>query len=292
MKPQAVGDFAIRAVVEATMPERTPAEMFPTADADMLAAHMEWMVPEFAEADTGLIRLAYQSFVVETPRANILVDTCIGNHKPRRYAQFNMRNGPWLDNLQALGYAPEAIDVVMCTHMHPDHAGWNTRLEDGRWVPTFPNARYIFARDESEYWEADSAGGASTRIGDTFIDSVLPVMEAGLAELVDGDFELERGIHFEPTPGHTPGHVVVHLQSNGDAGVLSGDLMHSPVQVREPHWSTCFCMDMEMSAQSRIGFVDAHADTGTLIVPCHFGGETAGRIVGTAGGGTTFDFVD
>ena len=290
MQPLTIGAFTVKSVHEDTGAYITPADMFPTATADAVAAHLDWMAPTYFDIASGKLKLAFQSFILQTPQHNILIDTCVGEDKERANPDFHMKKWPWMDNLKALGLTPADIDIVMCTHLHPDHVGWNTQLRDGRWVPTFPNAKYVFARDEYAHWEAESARG-SERVGLTFIDSVLPVMEAGQAVLVDHDHQIEDGIWLEPTPGHSPGHVIVNVESNGERGAFIGDLMHHPILVPHPEWSTCFCWDMEMSAASRTAFVDTHTDAGTLVVPVHFAGATAGHITRT-GDSQKFTFLD
>jgi glyoxylase-like metal-dependent hydrolase (beta-lactamase superfamily II) len=282
MKIQRIGDFTVQSVVEHVAPYIGATDMFPAATPEAIARHLDDMAPAHIEAATGKLIMAFQSFILQTPRHTILIDTCVGEDKERANPGFHMKKWPWMQNLHALGLTPEDIDIVMCSHLHPDHVGWNTQLVDGRWVPTFPNARYVFARDEYQYWEAENAKGAE-RVGLTFMDSVLPVMEAGQAILVDNDHAVEDGVWLEPTPGHSPGHVVINVESGGERGALIGDLMHHPIQVPHADWSTCFCWDMDMSSASRTKFVDAHTDTGTLILPVHFAGETAGRIVDTSG---------
>jgi len=290
MQPLTIGAFSVQSVHEATGAYITPADMFPTATADAVAAHMDWMAPTYFDIASGKLKLTFQSFILQTPHHNILIDTCVGEDKERANPDFHMKKWPWMDNLAALGLTPADIDIVMCTHLHPDHVGWNTQLVDGRWVPTFPNAKYVFARDEYAHWEAESAAGAE-RVGLTFIDSVLPVMEAGQAVLVDHDHEIETGVWLEPTPGHSPGHVIVNVESDGERGAFIGDLMHHPIQVPHPEWSTCFCWDMEMSAASRSKFVDAQTDSGNLVLPVHCAGATAGHIV-TMGDSRTFKYLD
>ncbi|MEP4378530.1 MAG: MBL fold metallo-hydrolase [Alphaproteobacteria bacterium] len=290
MQPLTIGEYSVKSVHENTGAYITPADMFPTAAPEAVAAHLDWMAPTYFDIISGKLKLTFQSFILQTPRHNILIDTCVGEDKERANPDFHMKKWPWMDNLKALGLTPADIDIVMCTHLHPDHVGWNTQLRDGRWVPTFPNAKYVFARDEYAHWEAESAQG-SERVGLTFIDSVLPVMEAGQAVLVDHDHQIEDGIWLEPTPGHSPGHVIVNVESNGERGAFIGDLMHHPVQVPHPEWSTCFCWDMEMSAASRTAFVDTHTDAGTLVVPVHFAGTTAGRIT-RYGDAQKFTFLD
>jgi glyoxylase-like metal-dependent hydrolase (beta-lactamase superfamily II) len=290
MQPLTIGEFSVKSVHEDTGAYITPADMFPTATAEAVAAHLDWMAPTYFDVASGKLKLAFQSFVLQTPQHNILIDTCVGEDKERTHPEFHMKKWPWMDNLKALELTPADIDIVMCTHLHPDHVGWNTQLRDGRWVPTFPNAKSVFARDEYAHWEKESAQG-SERIGLTFIDSVLPVMEAGQAVLVDHDHQIEDGIWLEPTPGHSPGHVIVNVESNGERGAFIGDLMHHPIQVPHPEWSTCFCWDLEMSAASRTAFVEKHTDAGTLVLPVHFAGATAGRIT-RYGDAQKFSFVD
>ena len=290
MQPLTIGAFTVKSVHEDTGAYITPADMFPTATAEAVAEHLDWMTPTYFDVASGKLKLAFQSFILQTPDHNILIDTCVGEDKERTHPDFHMKKWPWMDNLLALGLTPADIDIVMCTHLHPDHVGWNTQLRDGRWVPTFPNAKYVFARDEYAHWEKESAQG-SERIGLTFIDSVLPVMEAGQAVLVDHDHQIEDGIWLEPTPGHSPGHVIVNVESNGERGAFIGDLMHHPIQVPHPEWSTCFCWDMEMSAASRTAFVDTHTDAGTLVLPVHFAGATAGHIT-RYGNAQKFTFLD
>lgn len=289
MRTQRIGDFSVQSVIEHVAPHISAHEMFPAATPEAIARHMAQMAPTHMEAATGNLIMAFQSFILRTANHTILIDTCVGEDKERDHPDFHMKKWPWMDNLHALDLTPGDIDIVMCSHLHPDHVGWNTQLVDGRWVPTFPNAKYVFAREEYRYWEAEHAKGAE-RVGMTFMDSVLPVMEAGQAILVDNDHAVEDGVWLEPTPGHSPGHVVVHVESAGERGALIGDLMHHPLQVPHPDWSTCFCWDMDMSAASRTKFVDAHADAGTLILPVHFAGETAGHIV-DANGTPEFAFV-
>lgn len=289
MQPQTIGEFTVQSVVELVAPYIPATEMFPSATPEALAKHMDWMAPTHIDPATGNLVMAFQSFVLQTPNHTILIDTCVGEDKERANPGFHMKKWPWMANLHALGLTPADIDIVMCSHLHPDHVGWNTQLRDGRWVPTFPNAKYVFARDEYEYWEEQSAQNAE-RVGLTFIDSVLPVMESGQAILVDNDHAVEDGVWLEPTPGHSPGHVIINVESKGERGALIGDLMHHPIQVPHADWSTCFCWDFDMSAASRMKFVDHHTDTGTLILPVHFAGGTAGQII-DAGGTPKFAFA-
>ena len=289
MKPRACGACHIAPVVESITPFRTPADMYPDVTDEIVAKHMHWMAPDYLDAATGKMLFSFQSFVVKTPRLTILVDACIGEDKERPgRPHWHRQKWPWMANLLAAGVTPEDIDIVMCTHLHIDHVGWNTQLKDGRWVPTFPNARYVFSEKEYRHWE--SMLGKS-EIGDNvFNDSVLPVVEAGRAYLVRDDHEIDHGIVLEPTPGNTPGHVALNLQSDGDTALFTGDLFHHPLQVYEPDLSSAVCTDMELSRKSRYDFCGKYADSGALIVPAHFTGTGAGEIR-TEGEGWRFDFV-
>ena len=275
-----IGDAAVDGVLEWLGIYRDPLEMYPDATREAVDAHREWLVPHSLDPETGRLIMAFRSYLIRTPRLTVLVDTCVGNDKERPLRpNWHRQNWPWLDNLRAHGVTPEDIDVVLCTHLHTDHVGWNTRLDDGRWVPTFPNAKYLFHSKEFEYWEGEFRH--QEWIKDAFIDSVLPVVEAGKAVMVSGDHEIDSGLWLEETPGHTPGAVCLNLQNSGGHAVFCGDLMHHPLQVPESQWSTIFCTDPDLSRETRMAFVDRFAETDSLILPAHFANKGGGRIVGT-----------
>jgi glyoxylase-like metal-dependent hydrolase (beta-lactamase superfamily II) len=216
--------------------------------------------------------------VIRTPHATILVDTCSGNDKERPHKQrYHRKNWPYLANLGAAGLAPEDIDFVLCTHLHADHVGWNTRLVDGRWVPTFPNARYLFARQEWEHWERAELRARYTT-DPYYEDSLLPVMERGLAQLVASDYAFDDSVWIEPWPGHTPGHVCVVARSPQGTVILSGDIMHTALQCAEPQLNSCFCVDPEAARTTRRRFLETFAERPVMIIPSHFPTPTAGWI--------------
>lgn len=268
-----VGRLRVGAVVETAGPTRAT-WLFPSATPEGLDRHRAWLAPHFLDAEGRLLQSVH-TFAVKAPDLTVLVDTCIGNDKDRGGRRpFHMLRTGFLETLRAAGITPEAVDVVICTHLHVDHVGWNTRLVDGRWVPTFPNATYLFAGEEWEYWRHEK---------DMCIaDSVVPIVEAGRARLVAADHVVDRWLRFEPTPGHTPGHVCVRLTTGAGDAVFSGDLMHRVVQVAEPQWSSRFCYDGKRAARTRREFIERHADTGTLILAAHF--PRPGRIVRVDGG--------
>jgi len=248
---------------------------------DAIEAERDWMEPYFLapkdKGKPGLLAASIHTYVIRTPKHTILVDTCNGNHKKRDgIPAFNMLNTDYLEKMAALGVKPEQVDYVMCTHLHLDHVGWNTKLENGRWVPTFPRARYIFAKTEYDHWLNNKDGHA---MDGSFEDSVLPVVEAGRADLVKNDFAIDDSIWLEPAPGHTPGSVCINLANGGQSALFTGDCFHHPIQVANPDWSTSFCSDMAGSATARRKIIDKICDTDTYILAAHFMDPTAAHIV-------------
>jgi glyoxylase-like metal-dependent hydrolase (beta-lactamase superfamily II) len=227
-----VGDLNIHRVIEQETSFVPALEMLPGLTPEVLAENRAWMRQAKALDEQDVLLLCFQSYVVKTPHHTILIDSCIGNDKPRpQRPKWNMKtDDTYLRALGAAGFSPDDIDFVMCTHLHVDHVGWNTRLENGRWVPTFPKARYVFAKQEFDHW---SAQNAKTEIP-PFVDSVLPVVEANRHELVGNDHQIGDHVRILPTPGHTPGHIAVTMGRGKDDAVFSGDLMHSPLQTLYP----------------------------------------------------------
>lgn len=279
-----VGEFRIDRVIETETPFIEPGVFLPDFEPEVLEANRDWLMPRYVDPATGKLILAIQSYVVRSGRRTILVDTCVGNDKPRPARPgWHMQSWPYLADLARLGVTPESVDFVMCTHLHIDHVGWNTRRLDGRWVPTFPRARYIFARAEYEFWRERDRTGTQGPVPNVFDDSVQPVVEAGQAELVATDYEFDRGLWFEPAPGHTTGNVVIHLESGDARAVLSGDVMHHPLQLIRPEWSSRACEDKALSARTRRALIERYADTPTLIAPAHFASPSIGRVVSHRG---------
>jgi glyoxylase-like metal-dependent hydrolase (beta-lactamase superfamily II) len=274
MDPITVGRLRISAVVERSGPTR-PTWLLPDAVPAALERHRAWLAPHFLD-DKGRLLQSIHAFVVEGPDLRMIVDTCVGNDKDRGgRAPFHMLRTTFLDALAAAGFPPESIDVVLCTHLHVDHVGWNTRLENGRWVPTFARARHLFARREWEHWSSEQDDDAKRIMS----DSVRPILDAGLATLVAMDDRISSEIRLEPTPGHTPGHVSVRLSSGDAEAVITGDLMHHPVQMAEPQWATPFDTDAEQARTTRREFCARYADTPVTVLGTHFNHPTAGRIV-------------
>ncbi|MGH6716262.1 MAG: MBL fold metallo-hydrolase [Bradyrhizobium sp.] len=271
-----VGDLAIHRIIEQETSFLPALDMLPELTPEILGENRAWMKKINALDDNDVLILCFQSYLVRTPHHTILVDTCIGNHKPRpnRPNWHQKTDDTYLRALAAAGVSVGDIDFVMCTHLHPDHVGWNTRLDNGRWVPTFPNARYVFGKAEFEHWTAQNA---KTEVA-PFADSVLPVVEAGKAEIVSSDFAIGDHLRILPTPGHTPGHVALAFGKGKDYAVCSGDLIHTPLQALYPELSPKFDIDPAQAAVTRRSFLERYCDTDTLCCTAHFPSPSAGRI--------------
>lgn len=239
------------------------------------------LAPDYVDG-AGALLMAFQSFVLEGGGRRILVDTCTGNDRSRpTFGAFDHQRRPFLTELAAAGFPPESIDTVVCTHLHVDHVGWNTRLAGGRWVPTFPRARYRFGAADIELWSHST----DPLHGPAFADSVRPVLEAGLVDPVDGSTELGAGITLQPTPGHTPGHLSVWI---GQDCVVTGDVLHHPIQCRHPDWTATGDVDPDQARATRRTLLDTCAGTGALMLGTHFAGSGAGRV---ARAGNHYDFT-
>lgn len=271
-----LGEVSISRIVEIGRSAFPTAQMLPESDAGRIVQHHRWIKPHFFDDVTGDMGSRIQTWIVRTPRHTVLIDTGVGNDKIRHETDlWNQRQGGYLGDLRAAGVTPEQVDLVLCTHLHVDHCGWNTRREGDRWVPTFPRARHLFARREWEHW-ARERDEDTARI---MADSVKPVLDAGLADLVEMDHRISEEIRLEPTPGHTPGHVSVRLHSGGQDAVITGDLMHHPIQMAEPQWQTPFDSDAAAAVKTRRAFCEQYADTPVTVLGTHFHHPTAGRIV-------------
>lgn len=230
---------------------------------------LPWLIPAFA-TEEGRLKMSIHSLLVETPSRRIIVDTGLGNGKQgRNVPTWNNRKDPFLDRLTAAGFPPDSIDMVLCTHLHVDHVGWNTKLLDGKLVPTFVNARYVFGKTEHDYWRDHSAAPDRRAV---FGDSVQPITDAGKADLVASDERLADEITLIPTPGHSPGHMSVHIRSDGQEALLMGDVAHHPCQMAHLDWSSTADSDARQSAATRRELFSRFADTRTLVIGGHFSG--------------------
>ncbi len=266
-----IGDVTVTRIVEI---EATGgmSRIIPQATREAVR-EIPWLYPHFAD-ENGRMRGSIHALVVETPDRRIVVDTCVGNDKARDVPAWNMLQTRFLDDLAGAGYPIASIDTVLCTHLHVDHVGWNTRLVEGRWQPTFPQARYLMGRHEFEHWQRTEREGQA----EVMADSVYPVFEAGLVDLVETDHELAPEIRLMPTPGHTPGHVSVAIESRGERALITGDFMHHPCQMACPHWSSAPDSDPAQAIQTRRTMLSGLADQPVLVIGTHFATPTAGYV--------------
>ncbi|GHG49942.1 MBL fold metallo-hydrolase [Streptomyces griseocarneus] len=288
MQTITLGAVDITRVVEWHAPFVPAPVMFPDADPRMWRDNASWLAPDFWDPRTDQVIGNAQTWVLRSEGRTILVDTGLGNDKDRPGTP------PWsglrtdfLDRLLAAGVRPEDVDVVVNTHLHADHVGWNTRLVDGEWVPTFPNATYVIARADFDYWnpanghpKRGALAGADAE-GDhrlVFEDSVAPVHRAGRTVLWEGGYRIDGQLSLEPAPGHTPGSCVLRLESGSERALFIGDLVHSPLQIVEPDCDTCLSEDQAQATRSRRRILERAADTKALVFPAHLAGHGAAEV--------------
>ncbi len=281
-----IGDVTVTQIVELTfqgledfLPDATPEAVLP----------IEWLQPDFITPE-GVLRFSIHALVIDTGDQRIVVDTCVGNDKPREFfPDWHMLQTDFLSDLETAGYPAESIDTILCTHLHLDHVGWNTMLVDGKWVPTFPNAKCLIERNEFAFTNDESTNeDIEPWLRDmnrtVMADSIQPLADAGLLELIDNDHRICDEVRLIPTPGHTIGHVSVEISSKGESGLITGDFIHHPCQLVHPEWSVSTDYDQQQSRESRGRVFSAIADTPTLVIGTHWPPPTAGRVVreGTA----------
>ena len=263
-----VGSARITRIEEMPGPAFRLSTLFPDWDESIFDANKDWLVPHYVNPVKMTALLNMHSWILQYDDWTILVDTCIGNDKDRMPAEkWHQVHSPYLERLAQAGFEPEDIDIVMCTHLHVDHVGWNTRLLDGRWVPTFPNARYVFSQTEFEHFQTNATD--MDRI--SFGDSVLPIVEHGLAEMTNGNHALCEGLLVQPAPGHTPGHITLTLETGDHAAIFTGDILHHPLQILHPDWNSRFCSLPDEARRSRRRVLEFCVERDALLMPAHFG---------------------
>jgi glyoxylase-like metal-dependent hydrolase (beta-lactamase superfamily II) len=275
-----VGRVKITRIVEMDLP--VPAQVIPQATAAELR-RLAWLYPHFVGGDDDILKLSVHALLVETPGLKLLVDTCVGNDRPREITGGQPLATPFLQYLDEAGASRDTVGAVICTHLHVDHVGWNTMLENGKWIPTFPQARYLIGRREYDFWSTHDDEEQQTMLG----DSVKPIFDAGLVQLVELDEVISPEIRLIPSIGHTPGHVSVMIESEGERAVITGDMTHHPCQIAHPDW---FFGDSDRKAAvlTRARLFGEWADQAILVIGTHFPAPTAGRIVRD---GATFRFA-
>jgi glyoxylase-like metal-dependent hydrolase (beta-lactamase superfamily II) len=288
-----IGDYEILRVEEMVFADIPPDQFLADLPSNAVQENLSWLAPDYYEETSGKLMSSLHSWIVRTPHQNVLIDTCCGNDKPRSgpSALCDRLSTPYMDRFLATGLTSSDIDFVICTHLHVDHVGWNTRLVGDSWEPTFPNARYLFGRKEYDFWRSVQSDGACDAVNDenVFVDSIEPILDAGLADFVDDGFEVADGVTIEAAYGHTRGHLVVRVESQGRHGVFTGDVIHTPLQIRYPDVNTSFCKDPDLARATRLRILRDCAERGIMLFPAHFPHPWACRV---AREGQTFRLVD
>jgi glyoxylase-like metal-dependent hydrolase (beta-lactamase superfamily II) len=276
-----VGDVAITRVVDLEIHGGPPEVVFSGLTEEQVRA-VEWLQPHYATPE-GALNISVHAYVVESKGARIIVDTCVGNDKPRLFPFFNKLSTPFLERLAEAGFKPEDIDYVLCTHMHIDHVGWNTHWTGEAWVPTFPKARYLFGRLEWAHWQGEIAQAPTSEeaaeLHAIMEDSVKPIIAAGQHNLIETDHRITDEVRLMHTPGHTPGHVSVVIASRGRTAVIAGDVMHHPIQLANAGIQANFDSDKTAAEVTRRAFIEDHGDRDILVLGTHFARPSAGWIV-------------
>ena len=286
-----LGDVEITRIVEIVLDNGDPALMFPDYDAAVWDSHQELLHPADRSGDAPFgFTMSHQSWLLRSGDRTILLDTGLGNGKERTNPSFSGLDQPYLEGLAQAGVAPEDVDLVLITHLHTDHVGWNTVRDGDAWIPTFPNATYVLSRADLDYFDPGRRRGGQ-RVSDAFMrnvwdDSVQPVIDDGRVESWDGEYLVDASLRLVAAPGHTPGNAVLALASGPDRAMFVGDLLHSPVQVALPDWNNCMCEDPAASRNSRHRILGLAADHRALVFGGHFGGDQGAEVARTSDGFT------
>jgi glyoxylase-like metal-dependent hydrolase (beta-lactamase superfamily II) len=272
-----IGDVQVTRIVEVNN-HHDPFTMLSTECAPDMGKDYPWLIPHFATPE-GTMKISFQAFALKTPTKTIIVDTCIGKDREAEFPIFSHLQSDYLEDLAAAGFDPDQVDIVLCTHLHFDHVGWNTRLVDGRFVPTFPKARYLFSKREYDHWQKVRPGNPHVAHFTVAID---PVVEAGLVDYIPDAHQVSPEVSLFPTPGHTPHHVSVLIRSRGAEAVITGDLMHHPIQLARPDLPVNSDHDKAQGVSTRTRFCERFANTGVTVIGSHFCDPTAGRVVSDA----------
>lgn len=287
MKTFRIGKYHVTRIEEMLTPGFAPDYLFPDFDSGILNEHQLLLSPRFWDEASRKVMSSMHSWMIRDDRHTILIDTGCGNDKSRAlpmFQRFHHLHLPYLDRLLEAGVRPEDVTLVICTHLHVDHVGWNTRLVDGQWVPTFPNAKYIFSKRELDHWQSPAGELAMPENMAVIADSVMPVIEAGQVEFVDDGASILEGLIFQDAIGHTAGHGLLKLESGNDAAIFPGDSLHQPMQVFRPDWNSRFCEMVEEARSTRRVILDYCHDRNALLLPAHFGSPHGGYVKRAAAG--------
>lgn len=283
-----IGEAVVTNIIEYSGPTHDPAVVFPGLNAEDLARFAPGFAPDHYVPAMNRFIVTIQLWVVRIGDKVIVIDTGVGNFKNRPAARMNMLNGLVLPWLEAAGAGPDQVTHVVNTHLHSDHVGWNTRLDDGRWLPTFPKARYLLPKIDFDLFDAQLHGGNAMASAGSFVDSVMPVIDAGLVDFVEPGDMIAGALEVEALPGHTPGQYGLRLRSQGQEGMFCADVFHSPMQIALPDLNTAFCMQPDQARATRHALLPRLVERQALIMPCHFGAPYCGYATGTADAGFRF----
>lgn len=281
MKSIKLGDVSITQIPEWEGLGLPPEDMFPGIDPGEWHADAHWLDPEHWSQSENRVHIVSESWLLNSAGRTILIDTGVGNFKDRPgFPLFHQFDGPYLERLAACGIKPEDVDLVVCTHLHVDHVGWNTRLINGEWVPSFPNARYLISEPDLKYWGPNYTLTRPGELVNTgmFEDSVQPLLNERLVDTWDDTYRIDENLTLDLAPGHTPGNATITLRSGSDRAVFVGDMIHSPWQVAHSHVNSCFCEDPKPAIASRQRVLGWAADNNALVLPGHFAGGNAVEI--------------
>lgn len=271
-----IGDVEVVRIVEVDGHE-DPFTMLSAELSPEIAQQHRWLVPHFATPD-GRMRISFQAFVLRSGKDTVMIDTCIGNDREREYPIFTNMHTSFLEDLKVAGYPRESVTKVLCTHLHFDHVGWNTMKVNGAFVATFPRARYLFGRREYDHWQMLKRTGGYHDFSH-LADSVDPITQAGLADFIEPTAEITEEVRLVPTPGHTPGHVSVMIKSKGEEAIITGDMMHHPIQLAESDCVGNFDMDKEQGVRTRKEMFKRLEDKNVLVIGSHFCDPSSGYVV-------------
>jgi glyoxylase-like metal-dependent hydrolase (beta-lactamase superfamily II) len=272
-----LGDVTVTRLEEMHGPIMPPNAFFPTLPESAWTEQSDALAPDHLDAGSDMVQVAMQTWLLRSEGKTVLIDTGVGNDKSRPAVDaWDHLKSDYLVNLASAGVVPEDVDLVINTHLHVDHVGWNTRLVDGAWVPTFPNATYLMPKADFEFWDpANNSGIAGGVNENVFTDSVAPVHAAGQVQLWEGSHTIDANLRLEDAAGHTPGSSVILLDSEGDRALFAGDLLHTPLQIMHPDHTSCFCEDPVRARATRRRLLGWTADTNALVLPAHFSGHGA-----------------
>jgi glyoxylase-like metal-dependent hydrolase (beta-lactamase superfamily II) len=277
-KTYQIGDAQVTRVTEMVRSQAVPATLFPKYDDTFFQEHKDWLLRGSMTADGQFLMTSMHTWIVRTGKHTILIDTACGNGKERpQYPMFHRLHNPYLERLKEAGVSPEQVDFVLLTHLHADHVGWNTRLESGRWVSTFPNAKFVFSKSEYEFYaDPEHVQPLSAAV---FEESVQPVIDSGQAIMIAAEgSEFIDGLAFHRTAGHSYDHASISLSSKGQEALFAGDIMHHPLQVYQPDWNSMYCEFQDQAKESRSWVLDYVVDRQATYFSSHFPDNSAGTV--------------